>query len=232
MATEDDHELAFETPSPARPHDSSTVFIASEDVLARWAGHVAAPPDLLAFADADAQHALDVIRQRRPQVVVFEQLFASTTRDEPLVRHLQSNPALSDVEIRMLSTDRSSSLGRTGSASGVMLANLAQPMHHTPGPIRRSRWVKTPDGAEFLVDGVPAALIDLSTIGAQVVSSTILRPSQHVHVVLTRVDALHRAPAAAAWSMLELARDAATYCVGPSFGDSHPEFLKVTGDLA
>lgn len=63
---------AFDTPSLEPPVDSSTVFIATEDVLARWTGCVEAPSDLLAFADADAQHALDVIQRRRPQVVVLE----------------------------------------------------------------------------------------------------------------------------------------------------------------
>ncbi len=221
---------AFDTPSLEPPVDSSTVFIATEDVLTRWTGCVAAPTDLLAFADADAQHALDVIQRRRPQVVVLEQMFANTSRGEALVHHLRSDPALSDVEIRTLSTDRSSSLGRTRPASGAMLANMAQPMQHGPGPIRRARRVKMPNGAELMVDGAPAALIDLSTMGAQVVSAAILRPSQHVGVVLTNVDALHRAPAFVAWSMLELARDAATYRAGLSFGDSHPEFLSLTSD--
>ena len=41
--------------------ESATVFIGPEDVLARWDGRTATPNDLLAFADSDAQHALDVI---------------------------------------------------------------------------------------------------------------------------------------------------------------------------
>ena len=34
------------------------------------------------------------------------------------------------------------------------------------------------------VDGNPAALVDLSTVGAQVVSPTVLKPNQRVRVVL------------------------------------------------
>ena len=34
------------------------------------------------------------------------------------------------------------------------------------------------------VDGNPAALIDLSTVGAQVVSATVLKPNQRVRVIM------------------------------------------------
>ena len=214
-----------------RPNRAATVFIASEDILARWSSCVTMPTDLLAFADADAQHALDVIQQRRPRVVVLEQLFANTTRGEALVRHLRSDPQLSDVEIRTLPANRSMSFGAAGPNSGVALANLALPMQHAPGPIRRARRVKMPNGAELLVDGTPVALIDLSTMGAQVVSVGVLRPTQNVRVVFADTDASARAPASIAWSTVELARGTASYRAGIAFTEAHPEFL-ATVDLA
>ena len=103
----------------------STVFIASEDVLARWSSRVATPTDLLAFTDADAQHALDVIQRRRPQVVVLEQMFAATARGAALLSHLRSNPPLAGVDIRMLPADRSAALGATGPIHSAMLTSMA-----------------------------------------------------------------------------------------------------------
>ena len=41
------------------------------------------------------------------------------------------------------------------------------------------------DGTEAQVDGSPAALVDLSTMGAQIVSSAPLKPQQRVRMVLT-----------------------------------------------
>lgn len=212
--------------SSMRADDWSTVFIASEDILARWTTRVASPTDLLVFADADAQHALDVIHERRPHVVVLEQMFANTSRGEALVKQIRLAPQLAGIEIRTLSAERSSSLGAGGLATGMVLANLAQPLTQMPGPIRRARRVRMSEGVRLLVHGAPATLIDLSTIGAQVVSPTILRPSQHVRVVLMDDDAAPlRAAASVAWSTLELSRDAATYRVGIAFEAAHPEFL-------
>ena len=201
----------------------STVFIASEDVLAKWSSRVATPTDLLAFADADAQHVLDVIQRRRPQVVVLEQMFAATARGIALVNHLRSNPTLAGVDIRMLPADRSGALGATGPINGGMLTSMAQPLQH--GPERRAQRIKMPNGAEVLIDGERTALIDLSTFGVQVVSDTILKPNQSVRVVINREGLVLRTRAAIAWSSLELARDAATYRAGVEFADVQPRLV-------
>ena len=199
----------------------STVFIASEDLLAHWSARVAMPTDLLAFADADAQHALDVIERRRPRVVILEQLFASTPRGAAFVKHLRANSALADLDIRTLSAERAANLAAGGPANGGMLTWMAEPLQH--GPARRAPRARMPQGAEVLVDGSRTALIDLSTFGAQVVSETILKPSQSVRVIINREGVVMRTAAAIAWSALELSRDTATYRAGLEFADAQPE---------
>ena len=76
-----------------------------------------------------------------------------------------------------------------------------------------------PKGAEVLIDGERIALIDLSTFGLQVVSSTILKPNQNVRVVINREGFVLRTRAAIAWFSLELAPDAATSRAGVEFAD-------------
>ena len=201
----------------------STVFIASEDLLAKWSSRAATPRDLLAFADADVQHALDVIQRRRPQVVVIEQMFAATTRGTALVNHIRSNSELAGVDLRMLEADRSAALSTTGPINGSMLTSMAKPLQH--GPERRVQRIKMPQGAEVLIDGARTALIDLSTFGAQVVSTTILKPNQNVRVVINREGLVLRTRAAIAWSALELARDAASYRAGVEFSDAQPRLV-------
>ena len=39
-------------------------------------------------------------------------------------------------------------------------------------------------GVELQLDGNPAAVIDLSTVGAQVISPTVLRPNQKVRITI------------------------------------------------
>ena len=122
----------------------STVFIASEDLLARWSSRVATPTDLLAFADA--QHALDVIERRRPRAVILEQLFASSARGAALVKNIRANPGLADLDIRTLSSERAAGLAAVGPANGGMLASMADPLQ--VGPLRRAQRMRMPSGAE------------------------------------------------------------------------------------
>ena len=49
---------------------------------------------------------------------------------------------------------------------------------------RRAPRIRIKDGVEVAVDGNPAALVDLSTVGAQVVSPTVLKPNQRVRVTI------------------------------------------------
>jgi hypothetical protein len=57
---------------------------------------------------------------------------------------------------------------------------------------------------EVLVDGRSAALVDLSTIGAQVVSSNVLKPNQRIRVVLTDDQGSVRFNALVAWAAFEI----------------------------
>ena len=59
-----------------------------------------------------------------------------------------------------------------------------------------------------LLDGNAARLVDLSEVGAQVVSSTVLKPNQRVRVALTDDHGALRFNAAVAWASFEIAAQA------------------------
>ena len=209
--------LVQQTQSP------STVLIASVDVLEGWSEHVSPPDDVLAFADSDAQHALDVIQRSRPDVVVLEQMFAFTPRGTALVTELLSDSRLADTEIRLLSADRSAWMGPHGPTSSVELANLARPF--ALRPLRVAQRVKMPTGTEVCVDGAPVPLIDLSTAGAQIISPRILKPQQSVRIVVDKGSTTGRAVANIVWSSVEILRNEVTYRAGIEFKGPRPEFL-------
>lgn len=209
--------------------DGPTVFVASADLLASWSTR-SVPADLLTFTDAESQSALDAIIRRRPRVVVLEQLFASTAKGEAFVSLLRADPQLAGIEIRMLAADRSAALKASPLAlggGGSALVSLAQPL--ATGPVRRARRVRMPGGVDLLVDGSAARLIDLSTMGAQVLSPVILRPNQKVRLSLPDGEVSVRVIAGVAWSALEL-RHAARYRAGIEFRDAHPELLAALTD--
>jgi hypothetical protein len=78
------------------------------------------------------------------------------------------------------------------------------------------------DGIEVLIDGNPAALMDLSTIGAMVVSPTTLKPNQRVRMSLPQEPRAIRFSAGVAWAAFEMpkGRPAPHYKAGIEFFDA------------
>ena len=89
---------------------------------------------------------------------------------------------------------------------------------------RRAQRIRVRPGIEIQLDGNPASVVDLSTVGAQVLSSTILRPNQKVRVTLPNDDVVMRFKGAVAWAKFELPKppDAPVYRAGVEFLDSNP----------
>lgn len=68
-----------------------------------------------------------------------------------------------------------------------------------------------------IIDGNPARVIDLSMIGAQVVSATSLRPNQRIRISMEGL----RFNAAVAWASLELPAEGPRYRAGINFQDAN-----------
>jgi hypothetical protein len=69
---------------------------------------------------------------------------------------------------------------------------------------RRAPRFKIVDGVEVSIDGNPASLVDLSVVGAHVVSPTILKPNQRIRFALPDGGRPVRMSAAVAWAAFEL----------------------------
>jgi hypothetical protein len=68
-----------------------------------------------------------------------------------------------------------------------------------------------------LIDGNPAALVELSTCGAQVLSPTILKPNQRVRMVLSDEGSTIRLTASIAWAAFEIPAGGPQYRAGVDF---------------
>ena len=69
---------------------------------------------------------------------------------------------------------------------------------------RRAPRHRIRDGVEIQLDGNPAMVVDLSQVGAQVISQTILRPNQRVRVSMPNDDFVMRFRGSIAWAKFEL----------------------------
>lgn len=153
--------------------------------------------EVLDFADVDALRALEVIVKRRPHVVTLERLFAVTPRGVALINRIKADKKLLHAEIRVLSHD--SDYTRV-----VPRAPVAVPSALDQRGTRRAPRFKMAAKANVLVEGKTAMLIDLSTIGAQVVSAALLKPNQRVTMALTDDGANVRFTASVAWTSFEI----------------------------
>ena len=93
---------------------------------------------------------------------------------------------------------------------------------------RRAPRYRVRQGVELQLDGNPAAVIDLSTVGAQVISPTVLRPNQKVRVSVPIDDFTLRFRGAIAWAKFELPKAPAKnpqYRAGVEFTDADAQAI-------
>jgi len=227
----------------------SAVVIGASDLLSALVSRAGLDEEeALTFSDVEPLQALQAVTERQPRVVVLERLFAATSRGAALINRLKSDPALSEMEIRVLSHsgDYSRVIARpapipvsaiAGSAAAVSPAapditdTQAQPQqpldwHGT----RRSPRYRVRPGIELQLDGNPVSLVDVSIIGAQVLSPGMVRPDQRVRVTVTRDDGAVRFRGTIAWARFELPRRAGDagphYRAGVEFLDADPDVLE------
>jgi hypothetical protein len=186
--------------------------------------------DAQTFADVEALRALETITRKHPDVVALERAFASTTRGAALINRIKADPKLSSCEIRIVAHDtgfsrvageRSQPPREEGGA--VAVAAPAPPTQAAPldqrGTRRAPRFVII-DGVEVTIDGNVASLIDMSVVGAQVISGTILKPNQRVRMSLPEKRGVVRFGALVVWAAFELARTGPRYRAGLEFVDA------------
>ena len=195
--------------------------------------------DAQAFTDAETPAALEAIITGRPDIVAIERLFAKKSRGAALINRIKADPSLETVEIRIVSADSgaSKSSGRGGSAAkeakadgtdkgGTATAVAAPPAALDQKGTRRAQRFKIIEGIEVLIDGNPAMLVDLSTVGAQVVSGTLLKPNQRVRLSFVEGAKNVRFSAGVAWSAFELPKAGPRYRAGIEFFDADPDAVR------
>jgi len=192
--------------------------------------------DAQAFTDAETPAALEAIITGRPDIVAIERLFAKKSRGAALINRIKADTSLETVEIRIVSADSGAAkpAGRGGSAAkdakadGAEKGSTATAVAAPPAALdqkgtRRAQRFKIIEGIEVLIDGNPAMLVDLSTVGAQVVSGTLLKPNQRVRLSFLENAKQVRFSAGVAWSAFELPKAGPRYRAGIEFFDADPD---------
>lgn len=194
-----------------------TVLIASPDFLPALQER----KDLgetVAFADTDALKALDLITRQRPTLVALEREFAATSRGTALINRIKADPTLTECEIRIISYNGAAPPVAAVEAPVAPPTVVAAPLDQTG--TRRAPRFNIAEGYEVQVDNKPATLVNLSLVGAQVISPTILKPNQRVRFILADKPKPIRLGSVIAWASFELPKGNPRYRAGIEFLDA------------
>ena len=222
---------------------AAALVIGAQNLMPALREHVKVDGEILTFADTEPIQALQAIMEQRPGLVVLERLFAATPRGAALINRIKSDPQLSHAEVRVMShtgdytrqvvkpTASSppppvhaapTAIAAAPQASGSPAATADPPRLDFTGTRRAPRF-RVRAGVELQLDGNPASVIDLSTVGAQVISPTVLRPNQKVRITIPVDDLTMRFRGAIAWAKFELPKapvKAPQYRAGVEFTDA------------
>jgi hypothetical protein len=198
--------------------DPCTVLIAAKDLLpALKERGFEEGGELLAFSDDDALRALDVISRRHPRVVALEQTFAATPRGAALINRIKADPTLSGSAIKFVSyqvdshgaspaaaANRVTEPGRGIAPLPTSAAAVVPPPLLDQNGTRRTPRYAIAGAVEVVVDGNRATLVDLSTIGAHILSPIILKPNQKLRMTIADQLITMRFNAIVAWAFFEM----------------------------
>jgi hypothetical protein len=221
----------------------AALVIAAQNLMPALRDRVKVDGEIVTFADTEPIQALQTIMEQRPGLVVLERLFAATPRGAALINRIKSDPQLSHAEVRVMSHTgdytrqvvKPSTVGAP--PAGKPAANATAGAQTAGSPVatadapkaldwqgtRRAPRFRVKAGVELHLDGNPAAVIDLSTVGAQVISPTVLRPNQKVRITIPVDDLTMRFRGAVAWAKFELPKapvKSPQYRAGVEFTDA------------
>ena len=213
-----------------------TVLIGAPELLPALRERTGLTGEVLTFSDQEPLRALEAIVTRRPEVVALERLFAATSRGAALINRIKSDPSLVDAEIRIVSHD--SDYVRVSRRPRIAAATTSTTVEAPPKPERPLDWrgtrraprIRIQDGVECLIDGNTGLLVDLSTIGAQVISQAVLRPNQRVRMTLSDETGVLRFNASVAWASFEIPTGTPRYRAGIEFTDAEAQTVSAFAD--
>jgi hypothetical protein len=171
------------------------------------------PGQALHFTSGSLAPAIENIRSYQPKLIAVDMLFAQTPSGMAFVERVEK-AAAAESTIRLITcldgkwvtVPRPPAAGASA-ASSPIVATPGAPKVVAPPPIaintRRAPRFLVKDPLNAVVESGTASLVDISVLGAQVVSHPALRPNQTIKIALPDVGEMLRVTAHVAWSTFE-----------------------------
>ena len=203
------------------------------------------PGRVMMFASTSLGSAMESIRAYRPKIVAIDAMVLQTTSGVQFVDRLEqfampgcTTMILVQHEGRWITTPRNG--GRSGARSGgpqgpapskqIVVAApeaVAAPRAEVVSTRRVPRFL-VKDSLDVVIESGCANLVDLSVLGAQLVSLPVLRPGQKIKVGLPDTGDMLNVVAQVAWSLFEKPQMQVEphYRVGLEFTDAAQQMLE------
>jgi len=205
-----------------------TVLIADPQRLAAIRDELRMPGRVLRFSSSNLPSVLESIRANQPGLIAVDALFADTPAGRAFVDRVDSL-GIPSSEVRLVVRQNGSwATTPLGAGKATTPAAPVTDMKATGLNTRRVPRYLVLDPLKAILDSANAGLIDISVMGAQVLSSPVLRPNQKVKVALPDAGGMVRVVATIAWSMFEKPKYANEphYRAGIEFTDAAKEPLE------
>jgi hypothetical protein len=180
-----------------------TILIADTQRLTAMRDGLDLPGRVLRFSNSNLASAFESIRAHQPGIVAIDALFAQTPEGRAFVDRV-GQLAIPQSEIHLVALVNGAwtmtSVEATPDQAEAPMAGLV------PLNTRRTPRFMVLKAIDALVEGRPTHLVDLSVLGAQVISVPVLRPNQRIKITLPDTDEALQLTAHVAWSIFEKPR--------------------------
>lgn len=185
---------------------SSIVLIGPAGAIPSLRDRLASGAEVQTFTDSQTPDALDHIVRSKPRIVALEIEFSATSRGAALINRIKDDPELESCEVRVIAHDgalnRVAKKRKSGSHITVTMAEPKPALD--PTGTRRAPRTPIRQGIEIAIDGNIVTLVDLSIVGAQVLSPKMLKPNQRVRLTFTDGTAVIKCSGMIVWASFEM----------------------------
>ena len=214
-----------------------TIVIADVTRMAAIRSGLPLPGRVAQFTNFDLSSALEAIKRDEPRMVAIDALLVQTQQGLGLIKRVESL-AKAGCDIRLIvrgnrawtTTEHDAQPptdeAPTESASATPSRPAVVAAAKTGANTRRAPRFPMLDSLNAAVEGGQASLVNISVLGAQVVSQPVLRPGQTVKIALPDQAAMLHLTGHVAWSTFQQTKQGTTvYRAGVAFADAARETL-------
>jgi PilZ domain len=206
-----------------------TVLIADPARLDAFGDAVRLPGRVLRFESSDLVPAFDSIRTSQPGLVAIEGQFAETPEGRALIDRIHTL-SIAGSQTRLLArlNGEWATIPLPFRSPAVVAAVPKIDVKAVGLNTRRAPRFPVVDLLQAVVEDSKAKVVDLSVLGAQVVSTPVLRPNQTIKVALPDQDETLRVTANICWAWFEQPEDATEpfYRAGMEFTEAGRQALE------